>query len=148
MKIELSYEEIKSVYATEVATVMSKLRGGKSIHKSAKPEHLEWYFDWGYSVRSYTFAEMVSGTAKTYVAPTDPQVIADEKMATAKVCLRGKIGKWQGYASLGSIPQQVKDDAYNAAVRQVNKAANAKPLTQSQLNSLFAGGLMVVSVKK
>lgn len=146
MKVELSYEEIKSAYTTEVATVMSKLRSGKSIHKNAKPEELEWSFDWGYSVRSFSFAEIISGTGETYVAPTDPQAIADEKMATAKVCLRGKIGRWQGYALLGSIPQQVKDDAYNAAVRQVNKAANAKPLTQGQLNSLFAGGLMVVKV--
>jgi len=46
MQTSLDYKSALARYPDHVASVMAKLRKGKSKHKSAKPEELKWFINW------------------------------------------------------------------------------------------------------
>ena len=65
MNLKISYEEVQKRYPVLVNEIMAKLRSGKSIHKNAKPEDLDWSFDWCQRISGgCRFEDMIAGIMK------------------------------------------------------------------------------------
>lgn len=119
MIIELSYEEARRQYPDRVDEVMTKLRKGKSRHRDAAPEELEWSIEYGVLVpgQLVTFADLIVGRVE------DPRerrsrMSLDERVEEivqgVTAYLRGKIGRFIAFSSqIEGCPEEVR-----AAIRR------------------------------
>ena len=117
--IELSYEEARRQYPDKVDEVMTKLRKGKSRHRDAAPEELEWSIEYGVLVpgQLVTFADLIVGRVE------DPRerrsrMSLDERVEEivqgVTAYLRGKIGRFIAFSSqIEGCPEEVR-----AAIRR------------------------------
>jgi hypothetical protein len=110
MNLKISYEEVQKRYPVLVDEIMAKLRSGKSIHKNAKPEDLDWSFDWCQRISGgCSFADMLKDISK----PKPPRPSVQERMAEVipnlLVHLAASIGRWWGRTEQIPVPEEVLD---------------------------------------
>lgn len=150
MEAETTYNAIKSRYPKEIAYLIKKLRSGKSIHKNAAPEELDWYFHYGHRLHSISFQDLFNGV-KSQPSPNDIKDVvgrAEAWIACTTVSLCAKIGRWWNGKLIADVPQEVKDKIYDNSLFSINEEKNRKPLTQKEFNDLLAGGLAVFRIEK
>lgn len=86
---------------------MAKLQKGKSKEKNAKPEELEWCYNWCVSVSCYSFNDIISGKARDDREEEDAMSIDDRVKDFASRCrvmLAGSKGRWWGLATTPISP--------------------------------------------
>lgn len=91
--IELSYEEARRQYPDKVDEVMTKLRKGKSRHRDAAPEELEWSIEYGVLVpgQLVTFADLIAGRSG---GPGRPKIWGKPRPATNARVLGQVVRGW------------------------------------------------------
>lgn len=136
----IPFEEAKRRHPKEVNTILSKLRLGKSKHKSAKGEDLTWTYEICVEVMGYSFADLLAGKAEDAAARLDAMTL-DERVADqverTHTALHAKIGHWWSGEQVPNPPEveasarqhlsvQMRDDATYKALPQEEKDRQAE----------------------
>ena len=108
MNLKVSYAEVQKRYPVLADEIMAKLRSGKSKYKDAKPEQLEWSFDWSQRITGpSTFADVIAELGK----PKPPRPTVQERLAeiipNLFVNLQACIGRWWGRSEQIPVPKEV-----------------------------------------
>ena len=110
MNLKISYEEVQKRYPVLADEIMAKLRSGKSKNKNAKPEDLDWSFDWCQRISGgCRFEDMIADIMK----PKPPRPSIQERMAEVIpnlfVHLAASTGRWWGRTEQIPVPEEVLD---------------------------------------
>lgn len=101
MKVNTTYEIVKSSFPNEVQIIIEKLRKGKSKEKNSDPNELTWYFNWGIYIR-------------------DNNHVLENALENACYSLHAKKKRWWGGVRLYKIPDQVREAVEQYSLAQKN----------------------------
>jgi hypothetical protein len=157
MRLAITYQSALERYPKQVAEILAKLQSGKSREKGAKPEELDWHFDWCVRITgAYTFNEMIENIGKKEEPKSiDEQVKEYEQ--NCSVCLTATKGRWVGYSSLIPVPPEILESCRKGHEQQEADKKRFDALTPEQKNAEVNGllkqlgrskGFMAFSVER
>lgn len=126
MKTEITYSQAKERHPELVQEIIAKLRKGRSKHKNAAPEDLQWFYAWACLIEeSYSGWSGLQALMAQKEEPKDsgpPLTVTEEltdQLTRVRCVLEGRIGRWWGGVGPKdnperiwtgpSVPQEVQD---------------------------------------
>jgi hypothetical protein len=100
MRLEVPYVLVVEKHPSQVQEIVSKLRKGKSMHRSSREEDLQWFYNW--------CVRIDGGVVHTQPDQEDQAV--EDFVERARVHLYAVKGRWWGASDhLPTVPVEVRN---------------------------------------